>query len=52
MSLARERLRCDHLLGPRSISQLEQNLADFDLDLPADIIAHLSEVSEPTAARH
>lgn len=40
------------IIGPRSISQLEQNLAGFDLDLPADVIAHLTEVSGPSSPPH
>jgi aryl-alcohol dehydrogenase-like predicted oxidoreductase len=35
------------IIGPRSQDQLQQNLAGFSLDLPADAMAHLTEVSGP-----
>jgi aryl-alcohol dehydrogenase-like predicted oxidoreductase len=35
------------IIGPRTHEQFEQNLAGFALDLSADDIAHLSEISQP-----
>jgi aryl-alcohol dehydrogenase-like predicted oxidoreductase len=35
------------IIGPRSQHQLEQNLAGISLDLPAEDIAHLTEISQP-----
>ncbi|WP_375387019.1 aldo/keto reductase [uncultured Amnibacterium sp.] len=37
------------ILGARSVEQLQQNLAAVDLDLGADALARLSEVSAPQA---
>jgi aryl-alcohol dehydrogenase-like predicted oxidoreductase len=33
------------IIGPRSLDQLEQNLAGFELELPGSEIAHLTEIS-------
>ncbi|MFI6732846.1 aldo/keto reductase [Nonomuraea sp. NPDC050451] len=33
------------LIGPRSVEQLRENLAAFDLDLPEEAVARLDEIS-------
>jgi aryl-alcohol dehydrogenase-like predicted oxidoreductase len=35
------------IIGPRSEDQLQQNLAGFSLDLPAQALAHLTKISDP-----
>ncbi|KAA2261932.1 aldo/keto reductase [Solihabitans fulvus] len=35
------------IVGPRTLEQLEQNLAGLDLDLPKELAARLDEVSQP-----
>jgi aryl-alcohol dehydrogenase-like predicted oxidoreductase len=35
------------IIGPRSQDQLQQNLAGFSLDLPAQALAHLTTISDP-----
>ena len=35
------------IIGPRTVDQLEQNLAGFDLDLPVEAAKRLSKVSRP-----
>jgi aryl-alcohol dehydrogenase-like predicted oxidoreductase len=35
------------IIGPRTLDQLNGNLAGFTLDLPADTVAHLDEISRP-----
>jgi aryl-alcohol dehydrogenase-like predicted oxidoreductase len=36
------------IIGPRTVEQLEQNLAGFELDLPAEAVERLDEASKPT----
>lgn len=35
------------IVGPRTLEQLEQNLAGFDLDLPDELVSRLDEASRP-----
>ncbi len=35
------------IIGPKSVSQLDGNLAALDVDLPADVIERIDAVSEP-----
>lgn len=36
------------IIGPRTVDQLAGNLEGFTLDLPADAVVHLDEISAPT----
>jgi aryl-alcohol dehydrogenase-like predicted oxidoreductase len=39
------------IVGPRTVAQLEGNLAGFTLDLPPEVVARLDEVSRSTTIR-
>jgi aryl-alcohol dehydrogenase-like predicted oxidoreductase len=39
------------IIGPRNLAQMEQNLPGFDLELPADAVARLNDVSRPGGPR-
>jgi aryl-alcohol dehydrogenase-like predicted oxidoreductase len=39
------------IIGPRSQAQMDENLPGFDLDLPAEAISRLNDVSRPSGPR-